>query len=51
MTITLVFIGFCCSVEFYSVFFENFKRAGFDIRKKLFAVIGEVKKIINKATI
>lgn len=51
MTITLIFIGFCCSVEFYSVFFENFKRAGFDIRKKLFAVIGEVKKIINKVTI
>lgn len=50
MTITLVFIGFCCSVEFYSIFFENFKRAGFDIRKKLFAVVGEVKKIINKIT-
>lgn len=51
MTITLVFIGFCCSIEFYSIFFENFKRAGFDIRKKLFAVIGEVKKIITKSTI
>lgn len=50
MTITLVFIGFCCSVEFYSIFFENFKRAGFDIRKKFFAVTGEVKKIINKIT-
>lgn len=50
MTITLIFIGFCCSVEFYSIFFENFKRAGFDIRKKFFAVAGEVKKIINKIT-
>lgn len=51
MTITLVFIGFCCSIEFYSVFFENFKRAGFDLRKKIFGVIGEIKKIITKSTI
>lgn len=50
MTITLIFIGFCCSVEFYSIFFENFKRAGFDIKKNLFKVIGEVKKIISKVT-
>lgn len=50
MTITLIFIGFCCSVEFYSVFFENFKRAGFDIKKNLFKVIGEIKKIITKVT-
>jgi hypothetical protein len=50
MTITLVFIGFCCSVEFYSIFFENLKRAGFDIRKKFFTVTGEIKKIINKIT-
>ena len=50
MTITLIFIGFCCSVEFYSIFFENFKRMGFDIRKRLFVVVGEVKKIIAKIT-
>jgi hypothetical protein len=50
MTITLIFIGFCCSIEFYSIFFENLKRAGFDIRKKFFSVAGEVKKIINKVT-
>lgn len=50
MNITLIFIGFCCSVEFYSVFFENFKRAGFDIKKNLFKVVGEVKKIIAKIT-
>lgn len=50
MTITLIFIGFCCSIEFYSIFFENFKRAGFDIKKKSFKVIGEVKKIISKFT-
>lgn len=51
MTITLIFIGFCCSVEFYSIFFENFKRAGFDIRKKFFTLVGGVKKMINKVTI
>lgn len=50
MTITLIFIGFCCSVEFYSIFFENFKRAGFDIKKNLFKVIEEVKKIIAKVS-
>lgn len=50
MTITLIFIGFCCSVEFYSIFFENFKRAGFDIKKNLFKVVDEVKKIIAKVT-
>lgn len=50
MTITLIFIGFCCSVEFYSIFFENFKRAGFDIKKKFFTVVGAVKKMINKVT-
>jgi hypothetical protein len=50
MTITLIFIGFCCSVEFYSIFFENFKRAGFDIRKKFFTLVGGVKKMINKVT-
>lgn len=50
MNITLIFIGFCCSIEFYSIFFENFKRAGFDIKKSLFKVVGEVKKIIAKIT-
>lgn len=50
MTITLIFIGFCCAIEFYSIFFENFKRAGFDIRKKFFGVVTEAKKIIAKFT-
>jgi phage-related holin len=48
MTITLIFIGFCCAIEFYSIFFENFKRAGFDIRKKFYGVVNEGKKILAK---
>jgi phage-related holin len=50
MTLTLIFIGFCCAIEFYSIFFENFKRAGFDIRKKFFTLTGGIKKIIDKLT-
>jgi phage-related holin len=50
MTITLIFIGFCCAIEFYSIFFENFKRAGFDLRKNLFKVVDGAKKIIAKFT-
>ena len=50
MTITLIFIGFCCAIEFYSIFFENFKRAGFDIKKNVFKVTSEAKKIIAKFT-
>jgi phage-related holin len=50
MTITLIFIGFCCAIEFYSIFFENLKRSGYDIKKNLVKVIVEIKKIINKVT-
>lgn len=46
LTITLIFVGFCCAIEFYSIVFENFKRMGFDISKKAFSVIRHVKKII-----
>jgi hypothetical protein len=31
VTITLIVIGLCTTIEFYSIFFENFKRMGFDI--------------------
>lgn len=51
MTLTLIFIGFCCAIEFYSIFFENFKRAGFDIKKNFTKVMTEVKKTITKLTI
>ena len=46
LTITLIFVGFCCVIEFYSIVFENFKRMGFDISKKALSVIRHVKKII-----
>ena len=46
LTVTLIFIGFCCAIEFYSIVFENFKRMGFDISKKALSVIRHVKKII-----
>jgi len=46
LTVTLIFVGFCCAIEFYSIVFENFKRMGFDISKKAFSVIRHVKKII-----
>lgn len=47
MTITLIFIGFCCAIEFYSIFFENFKRAGFDIKSKAMTIIKNTKKFIS----
>lgn len=48
MTITLIFIGFCCAIEFYSVVFENFKRMGYDIAKKLTTVVKGVKTLISR---
>ena len=46
LTITLIFIGFCCAIEFYSIVFENFKRMGFDIAKRFIQVVKNTKKII-----
>lgn len=46
LTITLIFIGFCCAIEFYSIVFENFKRMGFDIAKKFLFMVKSVKKIV-----
>jgi len=46
LTVTLIFVGFCCAIEFYSIVFENFKRMGFDISKKALSVIRHIKKII-----
>ncbi len=46
MTVTLIFVGFCCAIEFYSIVFENFKRMGFDIAKKFILVVKNIKKII-----
>jgi len=46
LTVTLIFVGFCCAIEFYSIVFENFKRMGFDIASKFFIVVKGVKKVI-----
>ena len=46
LTVTLIFVGFCCAIEFYSIVFENFKRMGFDLSKKALSVIRHTKKII-----
>jgi phage-related holin len=46
LTVTLIFIGFCCAIEFYSIVFENFKRMGFDIARRFISVVKNVKKIL-----
>jgi len=35
MSLTTIAIAFCCAIEFYSIFFENTKRMGFDIIQKV----------------
>ncbi|MFC2110495.1 phage holin family protein [Bacteroidota bacterium] len=45
LSITLVVIFFWCLVEFYSIVFENFKRMGFDVAKKISNVFTTVKNI------
>ena len=46
LTVTLIFVGFCCAIEFYSIVFENFKRMGFDIAKNFLKVVKGIKKIV-----
>lgn len=49
-TISVIVIGFWCVVEFYSIFFENFKRMGIDIVElalKFFRKYKSVKKEVN----
>jgi phage-related holin len=45
LTITIIFVGFCCAIEFYSIVFENFKRMGYDIAKKFLTMIKGLKKL------
>lgn len=40
LTISAITIGFCCSVEVWSIFMENFKRMGLDI-------VGIIKKMVK----
>lgn len=46
ITLTLVSIAIACAVEFYSIFFENLPKAGFDIEKKVKAIFVKVKKAV-----
>lgn len=48
VTITLIAIAISCGIEFYSIFFENLPRAGFDIEKKLMKLFDKVKSIFTK---
>lgn len=45
VSISLLAIGFCCAIEFYSIFFENFKRMGIDILGILKKMVGTGKEI------
>lgn len=45
LTLTTIVIAFFCVIEFYSVFFENIKRMGFDIAgtfKKIILVVWDI---------
>lgn len=49
-TLTLSLVLFCIGREFYSIFFENFKRMGIDVKSvlsKYFKIIKDVKKEIG----
>ena len=48
ITITLGAIGLSCSTEFYSIFFENLPKAGFDIEKKFMKLFDKAKSIFTK---
>jgi hypothetical protein len=48
ITITLGAIGLSCGIEFYSIFFENLPKAGFDIEKKFMKLFDKVKSIFTK---
>ncbi|RWW99718.1 phage holin family protein [Flavobacterium cerinum] len=45
LTFTTVVIAFFCAIEFYSIFFENIKRMGFDILLKIQKISSESWKL------
>lgn len=45
LTLTTFVIGFFCTIEIYSIFFENIKRMGFDIIQQLKTISSEVWKL------
>ena len=48
ITITLGAIAISCGIEFYSIFFENLPKAGFDIEKKFMKLFDKAKSIFTK---
>ena len=48
VTFTLIAIAISCGIEFYSIFFENLPRAGFDIEKKFMKLFDKAKSIFTK---
>ena len=48
ITITLFAIAISCGIEFYSIFFENLPKAGFDIEKEFMKLFDKVKSIFTK---
>jgi len=47
-SITLIVIGVCTTIEFYSIFFENFKRMGFDIISGITKTVKAAKKVYDE---
>lgn len=45
LTFTTVVIAFFCVIEFYSIFFENIKRMGFDVIQKVKKISSEGWKL------
>ena len=43
ITLTLIAIALSCAIEFYSIFFENLPKAGFDIWEKFKAITDKIK--------
>ena len=48
ITITLGAIAISCGIEFYSIFFENLPRAGFDIEDRFLKLFNKIKSIFTK---
>lgn len=47
LTISLLAIAFACSIEFYSIFFENLPKAGFDIWSYFKKMTSKIKSGIS----
>ena len=47
ITLTLIAIAIACAIEFYSIFFENLPKAGFDLEKKMKAIYVKIKRAVT----